>query len=211
MTRERYGRGAARFYGLGIDPILRPLRPRIAALLGDRRPYTVLDVACATGALARWLARRGFRVVGVDLSPAMIQAAARRAPSVPFVCSSALALPFPDAAFDAVVLSLALHEHPEAERQAMAREAVRVVRPAGRLVIADFCEPQRPRGHVPWQVIRAIERVAGPEHRAGFVDYVAQGSLRGLLARLDFAPTRSQPSHFGCIEIVTVTKPGPRR
>lgn len=206
MTRERYGRGAARFYGLGIDPILRPLRPRIAALLGDRRPYTVLDVACATGAQVRWLARRGFSVVGVDLSPAMIQTAARRAPSVPFVCSSALALPFPDASFDAVVLSLALHEHPEVERQAIAREAVRVIRREGRLVLADFCEPPRPRTHLPWHVIRAIEHTAGPEHRAGFVDYVAQGSLRGLLARLGLEPMRSQPSHFGCIEIVAVTK-----
>lgn len=206
MARERYGRGAARFYGFGIDPILRPLRPRVAAQLGDRRPCTVLDVACATGAQTRWLAQSGFSVVGVDLSPAMVQAAARRAPLLPFVCSSALSLPFPDASFDAVVLSLALHEHPEAERQAIAREAVRVLRREGRLVLADFCEPPRPQSHMPWRVIRAIEHAAGPEHRAGFVDYVAQGSLRGLLARLDLEPTGSRRSHFGCIEIVTVTK-----
>ncbi len=204
---ERYGRGAARFYRLAIDPIVRPLRLRIAARLCRGEPGAVLDVACATGAQARLLARCDLSVVGLDLSPAMVAAAAERCPSVPFVCASALALPFPDEAFDAVILSLALHEHPEDERRTMVREALRVLRCGGELLIADFAEPRNPRSNLPWRVIRAIEGASGVEHRTGFADFVAQASLRGLLGRLGLEASSIERSHFGCIEIAAIAKP----
>jgi len=208
MSRpERYGKGAARFYRFAIDPIVRSLRPRIADVLCDRQAQSVLDIACATGAQARVLAKRGLRVVGVDLSPAMTASAVQRSPEIPFVCASALSLPFPTSSFDGVILSLALHEHPEDERRAMVSEALRVLRPAGTLVIADYSEPERPRWHLPWQVIRLIEHTAGPEHRAGFVDYVRRGALAGLLARLALVDDETRRSHFGCISIVAVTMP----
>jgi SAM-dependent methyltransferase len=206
VQRERYGRRAAHFYRFAIDPIVCPLRPRIASVLRDRRARTVLDVACATGAQARLLARRGFEVVGVDLSPAMVDAAARYSSGVPFVCASALSLPFPGSSFDAVVLSLALHEHPEDERQQMVSEALRALRPGGALVVADYSEPEHPRWHLPWRVIRAIERAAGPEHREGFADYVRRGSLAGLLDRQGVVAADTRRSHFGCIAIATVVK-----
>ncbi len=205
--RERYGEKAAFLYRLAIDPIVRPLRPRIADVLGDRRTQAVLDVACATGAQARFLAARGLQVVGVDLSLAMTTSAARRSPEIPFICASALSLPFPTDSFDGVILSLALHEHPEEERQLMVSEALRVLRPRGTLVIADFSPPRRARWHLPWQVIRAIEHTAGPEHREGFIDYVRHGALAGLLARLALVPDDTRASHFRCISIVAVTKP----
>jgi demethylmenaquinone methyltransferase/2-methoxy-6-polyprenyl-1,4-benzoquinol methylase len=204
--RERYGEKAAFLYCLAIDPIVRPLRPRIADVLRDRRTQAVLDVACATGAQARFLAARGLQVVGVDLSLAMTARAARRSPEIPFICASALSLPFPTDSFDGAILSLALHEHPEEERQAMVSEALRVLRPTGTLVIADFSPPRRARWHLPWQAIRLIEHTAGPEHREGFRDYVRHGALAGLLARLALVADEAQASHFGCISIVAVTK-----
>ncbi|MEW5826395.1 MAG: class I SAM-dependent methyltransferase [Candidatus Bipolaricaulota bacterium] len=208
-SRERYGEAAARVYRLAIDPIVRPLRPRVAAALAGGSALRVLDIGCATGDQARILAQRGLQPVGVDLSPAMIAAAARRSPHVPFVCGSALALPFPDAAFDAAILSLALHEHDENERRAMVAEALRVLHPAGTLVIADFREPRRPRWHLPWLVIRAIERSSGLEHRAGFADYVSHGSLEGLLDRCGLTPQAVRGSHFGCIGIAIIQGPFP--
>jgi len=206
---ERYGEVAARFYRFLIDPIVWPLRPRIADELARRNVRTVLDIACATGAQARLLARRGLQPVGIDLSSRMIAAASRRAVRIPFVCGSALELPFPTDSFDAALLSLALHEHPEEERHTMVREALRVVRSSGTLLVADFAKPICPGRHIPWQIIRAVERSSGPEHKAGFLDYVERGSLDGLLARLGLVAEATRPSHFGCIRIVTLTKPTP--
>src|SRR5260370_35089779 len=58
-----------------IDFLLRALRPAPGA--------RILDVPCGYGRHAAALARRGFRVVGVDLSRAMIAEARRRAPERP--------------------------------------------------------------------------------------------------------------------------------
>lgn len=48
-------------------------------------PGSVLDAGCGTGRVAVELARRGIEVVGVDLDPAMLDAARRKAPALPWV------------------------------------------------------------------------------------------------------------------------------
>jgi ubiquinone/menaquinone biosynthesis C-methylase UbiE len=78
------------------------LREAEAALLGDVGGRDVLEVGCGAAQCSRWLARRGARVVGVDLSAAMLAAAAvRTGPGGPaLVQADARALPFADASFD---------------------------------------------------------------------------------------------------------------
>ena len=196
-----------RVYRALIDPLLRPLRPRIVRLCQELDPHHVLDIATATGAQCRMLGRAGIRATGLDLSEAMIAEAIRRGgPNTDYVAGSAYELPFDDDAFDAALLLLALHEHTEDERSQMLREAERVVRPGGALLIAEFAEPARSRGHLPWQVIRFIESTAGPEHAAGFRDFVAGGCLDGLLERHAMAAERHVRSHFGAIDIAVVRR-----
>ena len=70
-------------------------------------PRTLLDLACGTGTLTRLLARRGYRMVGVDLAPAMLQAARQKAAGegllLPFYQQDAAELNVPEAPFDAAV------------------------------------------------------------------------------------------------------------
>jgi SAM-dependent methyltransferase len=94
---------------------------------------SALDVGCGTGASAEHAARAGARVTGVDLRPAMLAAARRRAPTPDLVRTDLCrGLPFADAAFDAVwaesVVALL-------EPRLVVREMVRVVRPGGRVAL----------------------------------------------------------------------------
>lgn len=100
--------------------------------LGALRGQRVLDVGCGTGRLAAALAEREHaRVFGIDASSAMVEQA--RARGVNARVGRAEALPFKPAWFDAVVLRMVLHllDRPRALGQ-----AVRVLAPSGRLVIA---------------------------------------------------------------------------
>ena len=108
-------------------------------VLPGHRPLDALDAGCGTGFLSFELAARGHRVTGVDFAPAMLtearRKAAERAVSVRFEEADAEHLPFPAASFD---LAISRHllwtlPHPEVAID----EWIRVLRPGGRLVVAD--------------------------------------------------------------------------
>ena len=104
----------------------------------------VLDVAAGTGVSTAELARSGARAVASDFSLGMLTAGSRRASrrQLRFVAADALALPFADAAFDAVTISFGLRN--VADVPAALAEFARVTRPGGRLVVCEFSTPVLP-------------------------------------------------------------------
>jgi len=121
---------------------------RLAALARVRPGDRVLDVGCGTGYLTRILAALAGadgQVTGVDPSARMIEYARRRAPlNCTYVAGEAQSLDLPDESFDVVVSSLAVHHIPDEERPAAMREMFRVLRPGGRLLIAEYRPPANP-------------------------------------------------------------------
>jgi len=71
---------------------------------------SVLDIGTGTGLFAEGFVARGLRVTGIDVSPAMIEAARRLVPQARFRHASAEAVPFDDEAFDLAFMGLVLHE-----------------------------------------------------------------------------------------------------
>ncbi|HET8658931.1 MAG TPA: demethylmenaquinone methyltransferase [Micromonosporaceae bacterium] len=99
----------------------------------------VLDLGAGTGVSTAELARSGAYAVGADLSLGMLEAGRQARPEVPLLAGDALALPFPDATFDAVTISFALRN--VVDPDAALREMARVTRPGGRLVVCEFSHP----------------------------------------------------------------------
>jgi len=146
---------------------------------------SVIDVACGTGKLSAELAERVGpfgRVVGVDLSPAMIETARSRHPDLVqlrFEIGNALELPAEDGEFDAATIAFGLRNLSDFE--AGFRELRRVVRPGGRVVCLELCMP-RPRawGSVYQTLFRRVAPLLGGafRHRAAYA-YLPE-SLRGF-------------------------------
>lgn len=112
------------------------LDPVMLGLCGDVQGVRVLDVGCGEGRFARMLSQRGARVVGLDLIPALVVAAKARDPRGAYVRASGELLPCEDGSFDLVVAYLTLIDIPDF-RAAIA-EMARVLRPGGRLVVANL-------------------------------------------------------------------------
>ena len=101
----------------------------------------VLDVACGAGHVAEQAAPHVRQVVGIDLTPALLEVGAERlrAAGITNVLleeGNAAELPFLDASFDLVVCRGAMHHFPRPERPIA--EMARVCRPEGRVVVSDM-------------------------------------------------------------------------
>lgn len=114
----------------------RPLLDAVCARAGTQ----LLDVACGTGEATALAAAQGAIAVGTDFSAAMLAQARRIHPALRFEQADAEALPFADAAFDAVVINFGVHHFPFPLRALS--EARRVLRPTGRLAFTVWASPE---------------------------------------------------------------------
>ncbi|MFD7842340.1 class I SAM-dependent methyltransferase [Nocardia sp. NPDC059764] len=112
-----------------------------ATTAGIRPGDHAVDIGCGPGRLANELSRQAGphgRVVGVDPSAPMIEyATARAAANCVFELGAAQSLPYPDASFDVATCTFAMHHIAEADRITALEGFFRVLRPGGRLLLAD--------------------------------------------------------------------------
>lgn len=129
----------------------RAIKGRVVALAALPPEGHLLDLGCGTGTLAI-LAKQAHphaTVVGMDGDPRILGMARRKAEragvAVQFDEGMAYALPYPDASFDAATATLMLHHLTPDQRAQTLVEARRVLRPGGRLVLADIASPHNGR------------------------------------------------------------------
>jgi SAM-dependent methyltransferase len=174
LTRAQFDHLAPGWEGRGGPGFLAPLKAGLARVEDD--PKRVLDVGTGSGKAARLLASRfpAAQVVGIDLSPGMVEAARGLLPGeladrVTYEVADASALPFEVGTFDLVVL---LNMIPFFD------EIARVTAPRGSVLLAFSAGPETPI-YTPPETLR--ERLAARGF-GRFEEFAAEGGT-ALLAR----------------------------
>jgi SAM-dependent methyltransferase len=164
-----YGRVGVRLQGVA---------EALCEALDLRGGARVLDVAAGNGSASLAAARRDADVVSTDYVPALLEQGRRRAEaeSLPMrtEVADAEALPFPDASFDVALSTFGVMFAPDQERAAA--ELLRVVRPGGRIGLANWT----PEGFV-GDLFRAVgSRVPPPAGLRSAMEWGTEARLREL-------------------------------
>ena len=167
----------------------------------------ILDLGCGTGLLCEKISRLldpalGGCVTGIDAAGKMIEAARekRGAPHCRFEAMAAERLDFTDASFDAVISSLFYHHVPLDLKQQSLREAFRVLKPGGKLVIADMHKPTTLLGALVSHASRWL--LMQPQ-----IGENIRGVLPELMVEAGFLPPQSVAHYFGYIALFSTSKP----
>jgi SAM-dependent methyltransferase len=153
---------------------------------GVGRDTRALDLACGPGYVTGMAAARGARVTGCDLSPEMVELAARTYPTLSFRVADAESLGFPDRIFGSVTMSFLIGHL--ARPAAALREAYRVLTPGGRIALSWWQTADRAIAFgIITESIRArgrmdVELPAAP----AFDAFSHPDALRGALAETGF-------------------------
>ncbi len=123
-----------------------------------------LDAACGTGLVTRALAPRVDEVVGIDMTPAMLEVATREASAagianVRFELGDVTALELPTDSFDGAITRFSLHHVPVPRR--FLAELARVVRPGGWVIAGDHVTDEDAEAAA-WH--QEVERLRDPSH-----------------------------------------------
>lgn len=195
-----------RFYDNLAPRYDRSMRLFDKLLLGDGRRRTcarasgdTLELAIGT-ALNVGFYPQDVQLTGIDLSSGMLTVAARRIREIgreaDLCLGDAQAVGFPDNRFDTVVCTLSLCAIPD-ERRALA-EALRVLRPGGRLLLLEHVRS-------PLRAVRSMQRLIDPLMMRLAGDHLLRDPLDHLSA-LGFSVEHCDRSKWGIIEEVVARK-----
>ncbi|HWI65795.1 MAG TPA: class I SAM-dependent methyltransferase [Symbiobacteriaceae bacterium] len=195
-NRAEFSRQAVTFAESGVLGAPEQIEPVLdaAAIQPEDR---VIDVGCGTGFLLLGAARRASQVVGVDVTPAMLAEARRRADeagltNVTLREATAEALPFADLRFDVAVTRLTLHHFGNPVR--VLGEIHRVLRPGGRLVLCDITAADDPAKA---DLHNRLERLRDPSHVQHYPTATVLKMIEGAGFRVTGMREWATLRHFG--------------
>ncbi len=195
------------------DPVValtmreRTFRSRLVAQIVADGPTAVLEIGCGTGRLTARLADAlpAASVTGLDPDADVLSRALAKgtSPRIRWQEGSATELPMADDTFDRVVASLVLHHLTTNDKLAALTEAWRVLRPGGRLHVADWGAPQDPLMKTAFLALRTLD---GFERTRAH----ARGELPDLIAQAGFSEVLLRDrlrTGWGTLELLSAERP----
>jgi ubiquinone/menaquinone biosynthesis C-methylase UbiE len=163
----------------------------------------LLDVGCGTGGVTIPAKKRigeNGPVYGIDPSPEMIEVASKKAEraglDIDFRIGVIESLPYADGSFDVVTSSLMMHHLPYEVQQKGLAEIYRVLRPGGRILIADAMKPKN-------FFMKRLFKLLAQHHGLKF----DVEDLPATLKSAGFTQAIQLNEHFAVIGFVLATKP----
>ena len=117
-------------------------RKKVVKIIDPKPGMKILDIAAGPGSSSEPLFKAGAEVIAMDFSEGMIEVGKKKRPYLNFVKGDALKLPFKDNEFDVTTISFGLRNTKDYEKAL--REANRVTKIGGRMVIVEFSTPTLP-------------------------------------------------------------------
>jgi demethylmenaquinone methyltransferase/2-methoxy-6-polyprenyl-1,4-benzoquinol methylase len=117
-------------------------RKKVVKIINPANGMKILDIAAGPGSSSEPLYKAGAEVVSLDFSDGMLEQGRKARPYLNFVKGDALKLPFKDNEFDVTTISFGLRNTKDYELAL--REALRVTKEGGRMVIVEFSTPTFP-------------------------------------------------------------------
>ena len=114
-------------------------RKSVTGIIAPKIGMTVLDIAAGTGSSSRPLVDKGAEVTALDFSAGMLDQGSKQHKDIKFVQGDALKLPFSENTFDVTTISFGLRN--TANSNIALREALRVTKVGGKIVVAEFSHP----------------------------------------------------------------------
>lgn len=209
---------ALRFHALTrfYDPVVRfttretTFKPELVRRLSLAPGERALDLGCGTGTLTLMLADAypHAYITGIDADKEALAIARRKrpgeTPSLRFLQGLAQSLPFADEEFHGAVSSLFFHHLTQAQKRAALRELYRVLKPAGRVHIADWGRPTGVAMRALFYLVQALD---------GFA--TTQDSVLGVLPALlqeagfiDVDDSTTYATPLGTMRVYRTAKPG---
>ena len=211
--------GLNRVISLGIDV---KWRKKVVALIAEKNPETILDIATGTGDLVIMMANTSAKkIIGLDISAGMLEVGKQKiehknlTDKIEMVLGDSENMRYPDNFFDAITVSFGIRNFENLEKGLA--EIYRVLKPNGIFVILETSVPTKfpfKQGYTFYTkfILPIIGKIFSKDNDA--YSYLSESAanfpfgetLNNILRKISFIECKAMPQTFGVATIYTATK-----
>ena len=171
----------AKIYDTVLYLAIKPIRIAVMNVLLKYKEKSILDLCCGTGNQLKLLSKNGFKNLHcLDISNPMLEIARKNDSQIKIYNEDATKTSFENESFAIVLISFALHEKNRGAQESFIKEAHRLIKKDGFILIVDYNFDNKTAKLVKIG-INIIERIAGKEHYNNFKGYIRNNGLLSLI------------------------------
>jgi len=191
----------SKIYDTVFFPFLHPIRKKIAQEVFALNPQNIIDMCCGTADQIKYLTNiPTANIIGIDISENMLAIANKKFSKNICIKGNAANTNFEDNQFDLAILSFILHETSKDIAENIVKEAKRVVKSKGKIILTDYVFDRKtfPFGKI---CVSTVEFLIGGSHFKNFKTYIKNNLLMRYTSGLE--GVSEQKFIFGAVRVFT--------